>query len=62
MNALLTPLTNICQSWVSENIMYDDWQIQPGGTIAISPCMAQPIIDGLEEEGFTEGKDFEVLQ
>lgn len=62
MIALLTPLSTMCQSWISENVMYQDWQVQPGGTIAIEGRMIEPIINGLEEEGFTEREDFEVIQ
>lgn len=62
MPALLTPITNLCQSWVAENVLYQDWQVRAGNTIAIEQRMTQDILDGLEEEGFAEGEDYEVVQ
>lgn len=61
--SLVRPLSTECQSWFTENVHYEDYQVIPHGfapSIAVEPRMARDILEGMREEGFEEGKDFEV--
>jgi hypothetical protein len=49
---MLRPNTDAARDWLDENVQSESWQWQ-GMFLCIDHRVAQPLIDGIEEEGFT---------
>jgi hypothetical protein len=46
------PLTPAAQEWWDENVPTEPWQWM-GGACAVEPRYAEPIVEGILEEGMT---------
>lgn len=49
---MLRPNTDAAREWMDENVHAESWQWQ-GDFLCIDHRMAQPLLDGIEAEGFT---------
>jgi len=50
---LLRPLTDAARIWVDENIGRDNGYQPTYPTVVVEPRYIQPILDGLQAEGYT---------
>jgi hypothetical protein len=49
---MLRPNTDAAREWLDENVESESWQWQ-GPFLCMDARMAQPLIEGIEAEGFT---------
>lgn len=51
---LLRPNTPEASAWIDENCATESWQFL-GTALAVEPRCVEPIVEGLQAEGFTVG-------
>ena len=56
---LLRAVSDAAREWVSEHVEHERYQ-EVGDGIAVERRYVGEIVEAMEQEGFTRGKDFEV--
>ena len=56
---LITPLTTECGDWLRENVSEDAMYFGP--SLAVEHRYVENLVLGLQEQGFKQGRDFEII-
>jgi hypothetical protein len=57
---LITPLTQECEEWLKENVREDAMYL--GHSLAVEHRYVEGLIGGLDQQGFTYRRDFEIIR
>ncbi|GAI13109.1 unnamed protein product [marine sediment metagenome] len=57
---LLKGLSEQAKAWIDKNIIHEPWQML-GDFIAVDHHYIENIVEGMKEEGFELGADFQVI-
>ena len=56
---LITPLTSECRNWLKENVSEDAMYLGP--SLAVEHRYVEDLVLGLQEQGFRNGRDFQII-